>query len=319
MSIFGITSDFANALNSVPSEHLTARKATRLNFMKTESEQQQLYIADLETSLALNKSMLQELFQTGASCEDTQTITFASPRIIEQLINENRRLEDQLIKSMEQRNDAQGKALINDQILAECQLREQELIEEYEEKLQELKYQADRRDRLIQELNQRNAHLENEAELYQKSKDIVILPPIEPVMNLHEKIERLRAHMHKIARELHRTRSHKELLIDECRNLWSDYNKANALLKNPVNRRIGTPRNRELSFGEGYADENLFREDSVDSEDSIAEPPLPEKVVVPARTQKPSLPTLDFTRLKQGGLMQTEGLREPKLSGAELK
>mmetsp|Transcript_29232 Transcript_29232/g.52234 ORF Transcript_29232/g.52234 Transcript_29232/m.52234 type:complete len:183 (-) Transcript_29232:27-575(-) len=66
-------------------------------------------------------------------------------------------------------------------------------------------------------------------------------------------------------------------------------------------------------------DENLFREDSVDSEDSIAEPPLPEKVVVPTRAQKPSLPTLDFTRLRQGSLMQTEGLREPKLTGAELK
>mmetsp|Transcript_29232 Transcript_29232/g.52233 ORF Transcript_29232/g.52233 Transcript_29232/m.52233 type:complete len:258 (-) Transcript_29232:565-1338(-) len=248
-----MTSDFSNTLNGIPSEHLTARKQTRLKFMKTESEQQRLYIEDLETSLALNKSMLQELFNTGASLEDTQTITFASPRIIEQLINENRRLEEQLSKAMELRNEAQGKALINEQILAECHLREQELIEEFEEKLQELKYQSDRRDRLIQELSQRNQHLESEAELYQKSKDVIILPPIEPVMNLHERVERLRTHMHKVARELHRTRTHKELLIDECRNLWSDYNKTNALLKNPVNRKLNTPRNRELSFGEFYA------------------------------------------------------------------
>jgi chromosome segregation ATPase len=245
-----MTSEFANALNSIPAEHLTARKATRLKFMRTESEQQRLYLEDLETSLALNKSMLQELFQVGASHEDTQTLTFASPRIIEQLISENRRLEDQLHKAMEVRNEAQGKALINEQILAECHLREQELIEEFEEKLQELKYQSERKDRLVQELSLRNQHLESEAELYQKSKDIVILPPIEPVLLLHEKVERLRTHMHKVARELHRTRSHKELLVDECRNLWSDYNKANALLKNPVNRRLGTPRNKELSFGD---------------------------------------------------------------------
>lgn len=246
-----MASEFANALSSVSSEHMTSRKASRLKFMQTETEQQLYYIKDLETSLALNKSMLQELFHTPtAHVDDTQSLTFTSHRIIEQLINDNRRLEDQLAKSMNLRNEAQVKALINEQILTECYIREQELTEELEEKLQELKYQAERRNRLIQEYTQRNQLLESEAEIYKKSKDTVILSPIEPVMRLHEKTERLRMYLHKIARELHKIRVHNQALVEECRILWSDYNKVVAVLKNPVNRRISAPQHRELSFSQ---------------------------------------------------------------------
>lgn len=48
------------------------------------------------------------------------------------------------------------------------------------------------------------------------------------------------------------------------------------------------------------------------------EPPLPEKVMVPVRSRKPTLMTLNFTSLKQSP-MQTEVSPHPSLTGPELK
>jgi hypothetical protein len=81
--------------------------------MQAESEQLRGYVTDLEESLATHKLMLQEIL----SNPDDKF----SPKILEQLIAENRNFEEKLRRITIEKNDAQQKAEKNEKAAIECQ------------------------------------------------------------------------------------------------------------------------------------------------------------------------------------------------------
>lgn len=214
---------FGHTLNTLSgSEFYSARKAARAKEIEMESEQLRNYIDDLETNLALNKEMLHDMLFNKVDdsiSEDTVSISYAAPKMIESLLIETKQLEDHLNKLIIERNDAQGKALINEQIAAECQRKEQELVQDYEDKLQEVRYQNDKKERVIFELNTRNKQLEIDAELYRKSRNMIIVPPTENILDLHSQVEDLKDYMQKIARELYTAQTHRDKLLENSKLL----------------------------------------------------------------------------------------------------
>ena len=82
-----------------------------------------------------------------------------SPKILEQLIAENRNFEDKLRRITIEKNDAQQKAEKNEKAAIECQQQEQEMIREYEEKILNIRHQSEAKESEIQELERKNKEL----------------------------------------------------------------------------------------------------------------------------------------------------------------
>ncbi|CAG9333456.1 unnamed protein product [Blepharisma stoltei] len=316
-----------HALNTLPGgEGIPSRKAAKAKEIELESEQLKIYIDDLETNLALNKEMLHDILSSKlneSNSEDTVNISYTAPRMIEQLLTETKQLEDTLKKLITDRNDAQGKALINEQISAEFQRKEQELVQEYEDKLQEIRYQNDKKERIICELMTRNKQLEIDAELYRKSRNMIIVPPTDEILDLHCQVEDLKEYMQDLARDLYCTQMYRYKLMENSKMLWSECQKIEALLKNPVNRKPGVERSyinnlfsprKEFSFEFKISDETSGSEES----SIINEPVEDEEVIHTTPNKQRPVPVLDFTKIKNKTLsMQDNYYKQTALTPEE--
>jgi hypothetical protein len=304
--------EIQNSLHSLPSgEHLTARRVTRLKFIEKESDHLKEYLNELKSAISLNKQILSELMLNPPcdSCDETQKTRMISSKLVEAQILENRSLEEKLKQTLIDREEAEGKALINEQIAAEAQRKEQELIIDYEEKFHEIRYQIERKDRVISELEGKIKLLEEDAELYRASKFSVILLPDDTILEYHNKTENYRFLMQTVARELHTARTHRDQLLEYSKYLQDELSKSQLLLANPLNRKAGGDKmfnsKRELSHDDiivgGSMSMSLSLEASVsESEESSFEPPLPEKFKAlssPGSGKKP-VPLLDLTKVR---------------------
>lgn len=303
--------EIQNSLHSLPSgEHLTARRVTRLKFIEKESDHLKEYLNELKSAISLNKQILSELMLNPPcdSCDETQKTRMISSKLVEAQILENRSLEEKLKQTLIDREEAEGKALINEQIAAEAQRKEQELIMDYEEKFQETRYQIERKDRVISELESKIKLLEEDAELYRASKFSVILLPDDTILEYHNKTENYRFLMQTVARELHTARTHRDQLLEYSKYLQDELSKSQLLLANPLNRKAGDKlfnSKRELSHDDiivgGSMSMSLSLEASVsESEESSFEPPLPEKfkALSPTGSAKKPVPLLDLTKVR---------------------
>lgn len=288
--------------------------ARQLDSLKTNIE-------DLEMNLELNKQMLLALldFQPNASeNDDSDTVLYQGTRSIESIISENSTLEESIRKTIEERNESHGRALINEQIFTEFQRKEQEISQEYEEKLNDIKFQIDRKDRIITELESKKKLLAEEADLHKKNKNLIVVPPTPAILEKHIKVEESRDSMQKVARDLYCAQRFRETLTKKCNSVWEDCIKLHALIKNPVNRKQGvekqtinnlkTPR-RDFSFEFKFDDQDL------DSSDDFLAAKIPEKNAnTAARGRAVSVPSLDFSKLKPHTAV---AFHVPVLSAAE--
>ena len=190
------------------------------------------YILDLEKSLALNKQVLSDLIYNKIPKNESGDIIF-------QLMQEIQNCEEDYLKIVSDCEDNQAKALIDEQIASEYQRKENEFISESEEKLSDLIYQNDKKNKIISELSIGIRQLEEDTELYKKSKHMIIVPPSEDFIDLHCKVEEVKRVLTYEARRLYMLQSKKERLIDNSGMLQKEMEKNKVLLKNPMNRKIG--------------------------------------------------------------------------------
>lgn len=259
--------DSRQLLQTLPSgDKLGPRRSAGLGLMQYETEQLRTYIDDLETSLATNHQLLHDVLAQSIRCiagtGETTEDTASNPEHIQELLQRNKKLEEELKTSIRDRNEAQGRALINEQIANEYQEKEQEVTQEFDDLIRELDYQIDKREKIKAELDIRAETLEKEVELIRKSRDVTIVSLSEPTLKMHNFIEKVRARLQDVGRELHRTRERKEQLQELCKQLYADLSKAQASIRNHINRRVGSEWNqrvprRDLSFDSGYRRNSL--------------------------------------------------------------
>ncbi|OMJ83121.1 hypothetical protein SteCoe_16042 [Stentor coeruleus] len=216
-------------------------------------------IEDLQTNLKLNKQIVNSLVfsKTNDSFEDTAAESVGSPKAIEQLMSEIRILEDQVEKTIEERNELQIRNLLNEQIYNEFSLRHQEIINDYKEQTSELQFQNDRKNKIIEDLSNLNSVLKSEASIANKSKFIIQVKPNVNVLDMYSKIEEIRELIQERAREIYFFETHKNELEELKGNLIKGIIKIQALVINPVNRKANAEKNRNLEGFDFISDKAL--------------------------------------------------------------
>lgn len=319
--------DSRQLLQTLPSgDKLGPRRSAGLCLMQHETEQLRTYIDDLETSLATNHQLLHDVLAQSIRCiagtGETTEDTASNPERIQELLQRNKKLEEELKVSIRDRNEAQGRALINEQIANEYQEKEQEVAQEYDDLIRELDYQIDKREKIKAELDGRAEILGREVELIRKSKDISVLSLSESTLKMHNFIEKVRMRLQTVGRALHKTRARKEQLEDLCKQLFADLSRAQASVRNPLNRRIGSEWNqeaprRDLSFNSGYRCNSS-------SDEEVSESGEQREVI---QTKMTVTPAVMFTAAKDRQRqvpdvyrsLQEESFKRPKRSEAEEK
>lgn len=212
-----------------------------LNTLKTR-------IDDLKSSLALNKQIVHTLIfpKPNDSLEDTVSEPGRIPKTIEQLMTENRSLEEKLEKMIEERNELQTKALLNEQIYNEWANRHQEISIDFQDQISELNFQNERKNKVATDLQSLNKILKSQADIANRSKFTQQVKPSAEILKLHSKIEEIRELTLEKAREIYLFKTHKKQLEELKQNLVKGIIKIQALTINPGNRKINSDRNLKL-------------------------------------------------------------------------
>ena len=122
----------------------TNRSKVRISFMEREKKETTSYIADLEATLAINKSIIQEL------CNPKQKESANYKMAFNKLNEENMLLQKRVREFKRQRDDASAKVLILEQVVEELRYKESEQLTEWKEANAEL----------LEQLNLKEYHLQ---------------------------------------------------------------------------------------------------------------------------------------------------------------
>ncbi len=145
------------------STSIAARQKLKINFLEHEKEERLQYISDLEATILINKQIIQEL------CTSAGDIAAKTKSLIEKLNNENKLLFAQVKNLTKQRNDTEGRALIQSQIIEENRCKEAEHLREFRETMIELKEQLNKKEFIIQSLEKRCCDAEQMIMKYMKN------------------------------------------------------------------------------------------------------------------------------------------------------
>jgi len=127
--------------HEIKAPFVTTRKQIKCTFLENERYQSMDYIKDLEATLAINKTIIADLL--GKERMDSMST-------LAKMNEENRLLLSELKESVKQRNDAQAKLLISDQLVEEYKKKEALMDKEYEEKEVEWLDQLNRKEYVLQ-------------------------------------------------------------------------------------------------------------------------------------------------------------------------
>lgn len=292
-------------------EPITSRKATRLNFIEQESEQLHMYIEELESLVQLNKHVITDLLSSKAlsgsstldQSADTDVSSFVSGRQFELLISQSKSLFDELRKTFREREIAQSRALIAEQIAEEAKRKEEEMKAELSEQLEELQVLIEKKDYRIKSLQDKNRTLNEEIAELRKDEGLIVLPLTDENVKFHNRLEELKAELAAASKELQKNELQKEDLAQLAKDLDTEGKKYQALKHNPMYRPKHKPaaQGAAHSYGVDITIDNIIYDrsmavDSVESAGSEAAERFPDKVHIESKL-KPSLPKLDFTKL----------------------
>ncbi len=121
----------------------------KARFVDTDKAQMAACIKDLEKTLQINKEIMTDLFAADSKSEGGQK------RVLENLNRENVQLAGQIKRAIKERDDAQAKLLISEQLVENLQEKEQELAADFAERERELMAQLDRKEYEFQRAQQR--------------------------------------------------------------------------------------------------------------------------------------------------------------------
>jgi hypothetical protein len=209
--------------------HLILNQNHKILYLQNEIKQLHEKIYDLEEMVRLNKEAMKvalNLTSTPLLCkkpttsnsnqdkstkEEESSSEKSLKNIIFHLDQENSRLLKTIDKLTKERNAAQSKALINEQIADEAQKHEADVTAEFESKMAEMLSMINEKEKRIQELEKIKPIMDRDG-LVVQYRDI--LSPSEQIIRLHNDLEMAKTMLGKISKEVAKVQSEKkELLI----------------------------------------------------------------------------------------------------------
>lgn len=282
------------------SEPITARRQTRLKFLEQESGQLRTYKSDLEFCLLNTKRLLSEMISAQVifshrriDSSDTEIISHVPLKTVESALEKNMQLLTTLKKTKRERDLILGKVLISEQLADETMRKEQEIIQESEDKASDIKYVLDKKDLRLSNLRSKIETVEAEISKF-KNESLAILPLTEDNLALFKQSEKIKYNLSKISKRLQITESHTEELKQHAEEVQSCLEQYKILSKNPM---IRNKKNINLASTQILDMTMNLDLDSSDSESS--EVFFPDKLQVETRI-KPKLPKLDFGKVLKG-------------------
>jgi len=128
----------------------TTRKTVRASFIANERAQTAEYIKNLEQTLAINKEIISEMMGKNQSSGSMKSM-------ITKLNNENGNLQNQLKKVIKDRNEAQSKLLIAEQLVENYKKHEIDACKDLQDKQIELVDQLNRKEYFLQNMERKYA------------------------------------------------------------------------------------------------------------------------------------------------------------------
>ena len=116
-------------------------------------------------------------------------------------------------------------------------MREQELKEDYQEKINELLFHDQKKNKVIQELSETYATYKEKIEILHESRSIFEVVPDEQIIELHTKIEEISEYLQAKVRDIYSLEIQRKHMIELIRMLTICIAKTNALINSPINRK----------------------------------------------------------------------------------
>ncbi|KAL4455648.1 hypothetical protein ABPG73_014898 [Tetrahymena malaccensis] len=219
--------------NSLKSSNLN-RKSTKIEYLSQENIQLKEEIQELQNMLRLNKEALKiavngvgntspgsdnlQVQSTKGKTTDSrggQSQSGDNPKalnmVLHALYEENSALSRKIEKLTEERNIAQSKAFINEQISEASQKHERELIIELEEKVQRLTQKLRESEKTIHQLERCTPEYDEETGIVIKYRDVIGVNEQTKVM--HDEMEKLNAIIAKQKKSIDELKSDRQDLL----------------------------------------------------------------------------------------------------------
>lgn len=207
--------------------HLLVNQNLKIIYLQDEIKQLQEKITDLDEMLKFNKDALKMALnmttsfqpskkslsnsnQDKSTKEEESTLEKSLKNIIFHMDQENNRLLKIIDKLTKERNSAQSKALINEQIADEAQKHEADVIIECEVKISDMLRSLNEKEKKIQEFEKIKPIMDKEGLIVQYRE---ILSPSEQIIKLHGELEWTKATLLKICREVTKLQTEKKELL----------------------------------------------------------------------------------------------------------
>jgi hypothetical protein len=304
-----------------PLEYQNTRQSTKITLLQNEVAQLQDHIKDLENMLQINRGALKislmphlqnnhvESKVKPQNNDTTSPTTENSTREngknvslhTEQLYEDNTKLFNQICRLTKERNLAQSKALISEQICEEAQRHESEAVKEMEDKINELRKLLQDKEFTIQELEKVKPITEQEGIII-KYKEIP--NPVEQTTKLQQELDSLNAMISKVTKEINKIQTEKQEMQGINFNLANEISKLRATFSSPLN--VPTKANMKLNQESDLNNSCIgFMNMPTESDDSEIPDPMPNKVNLHIKDfssgNKLSLtvPKLDLTKAKK--------------------
>jgi hypothetical protein len=306
-------------LQTDPLEFQNTRQSTKINFLQQEVQQLQEHIQDLEQVVRINKEALkistsqqsQALLKLkSASHNDTTAstidITLSKENVkslqllVDQLQEENTKLLDIIEKVRKERNIAQSKSLISEQICEESQRHGVEALEELEEKIHDLRKLLQDKEYAIQELEKIKPLPEQEGVVIKYRE---VLAPSEQNLKLHNEMDSLHGMLAKVSKELNKVQVEKQELATINFSLASELSKIRATFSSPMNfpMKFGALMNKggDLNYSDGDILDFIPPQMVIMNENDDDESPFPDRVVTNHESNNKKVPKLDLAKAKK--------------------
>ncbi|CAD8044418.1 unnamed protein product [Paramecium primaurelia] len=215
------------------SEFVANRQYAKIQYLQEENKQLQEQLKDMEKALKLNKEVLRLTLEQNLNNSNNSTNSSEQIQTIQlqmKLHEENEMLRNQMSKLTDERNIAQNKVLLSQQISEENQAFYKDLIVELEEKLGELRRCIQDKEYTIQDI-EKNRGLNDNGQMV-KIREIVT--PHEQSLRLHEELESTRQILNKLSQESQHLQEQNKLLKDINQNFKRELIKLRIILRSPL-------------------------------------------------------------------------------------
>lgn len=255
-------------------------------------------IEDLESSIEINRKMIRDLVVakfSEANIETTETSASFSPKVLENLIGENIKLEKEVKKSFKDLYDIQGKALLSLQISNELESRLNEFGQESEDKLSKCQKQLQDKEKTIDDLKKINKKLSDQLSTNIQSKNVISVQPREDILEMHGKVEIIKESIQKCARACYISNNYRDILSNFSKIAYVGCEKIQALLKNPINRKSLNDKLNIRPLEENPISESDSESESSSSDIEVSE--INRNNTVSAKLSK--VPKIDFSKISK--------------------